>query len=461
MQRSLVLPRDSRHLKELTALSLAALAIIAVMVAVVLGIFSWRLGLLVALSPLLAVIPQGSLGYVLIDAWSLDALSLVFHPLVSTSTMALGFWAVYLVAQRGHNGKLPALRWNFLHLLLVAFFGYLSLSYWLTTGSFDPTILYNCVFYFLLLTAMSTLKQIRLFVWVAVAGGFVLTTSGLVQMAIEGLPPGGITGLGANHVQPAFFVLLSLPLLVALAAEQVRPWNLLTALLGALFLVVILASFSRGVIAGLVVGLLLWMAWRRHRIALAALVILAGLVLLVGARSGNIAVLERISPLLESSQELNQFSNGRVVLLSAAWNMFQTSPITGMGYQSYKALWASYAPPEHFGYLATPLLADERSAHSTYLQIMAELGAVGLALYLVILGLALWNTWRAGEVFRSLGDQRSAHLLTIGVAVSVALFALHGLLDNSGWHDRPFYFFLALAVALRAHAESMAPLEDA
>jgi len=77
--------------------------------------------------------------------------------------------------------------------------------------------------------------------------------------------------------------------------------------------------------------------------------------------------------------------NGRADLWTAAWHDAQAHPLLGSGAGSYEAYWLAHR--------TTPL--QVKNAHSLYLETLAELGVVGLALLVLALGAPLVAAVRA------------------------------------------------------------------
>jgi hypothetical protein len=79
-------------------------------------------------------------------------------------------------------------------------------------------------------------------------------------------------------------------------------------------------------------------------------------------------------------ERLFTFTGGyRVELWTAAWDDFEDHPLLGSGPGTYEEYWNQHRPIPH----------DVRDAHSLYLETLAELGPIGLALLLVALAVPL------------------------------------------------------------------------
>src|SRR5438067_766626 len=95
---------------------------------------------------------------------------------------------------------------------------------------------------------------------------------------------------------------------------------------------------------------------------------------------------------------------GRTSIWTVGWRMVQAHPANGVGVGNYQT--------SAIHYLLEPgaLQCDEfivdtpKVAHNTYLQVLAELGIVGLTLFVAIIGFSLLCILRAARIFERLGD---------------------------------------------------------
>jgi hypothetical protein len=167
---------------------------------------------------------------------------------------------------------------------------------------------------------------------------------------------------------------------------------------------------------------------RRHRVAysatLAACVLVAGIGLLVAA-GGPISLAKRgyhsfnvpapkystISPTVERDldQRLFTFSgNGRAQLWSAAWDEYRSHPLLGSGGGTFQRFWIR-DPKANF---------EVHNAHGLYIETLAELGPIGLALLLIVLALPL---------VAAAHSRRS--MFTAGAAAAYIAFFVHAGVD--------------------------------
>jgi O-antigen ligase len=105
---------------------------------------------------------------------------------------------------------------------------------------------------------------------------------------------------------------------------------------------------------------------------------------------------------------LEPSANGRIDQWHVAWRGFQAEPVAGTGAGTYALLWDRYRPYD----------AQVEDGHSLYLEVLGELGVVGLVLVLspvlAILGAFAW---------RARGPDRAAGAALLGAGVAWAVHA--------------------------------------
>jgi O-antigen ligase len=108
---------------------------------------------------------------------------------------------------------------------------------------------------------------------------------------------------------------------------------------------------------------------------------------------------------------LSKSGNGRWQLWQAAWKEFKSKPVNGHGAGSYQAWWARHGTLPGF----------IQDAHSLYLQVLGELGIIGLVLLVgaFLAGLAA----AARRLLRAEGEQRIVLAASSSVFVAFAVAA--------------------------------------
>ncbi len=229
------------------------------------------------------------------------------------------------------------------------------------------------------------------------------------------------------------------------------PMRWLLGSCAALFVGAILLTGSRGALVGLAVvvvgSLILGGPLRRTMLALA----LGLTAVAVGwyAFAAPAQMKERIAD--------PGGGTGRLDLWMLGGRVVEDHPITGVGAGNFRVVEPRYfsetinLPNSEF-YVDTPIVV-----HSTYLEVLTELGVVGFFLFAAIIVGSLVLTWRAAQEFSRIDP--ALELWTRGLLVGVL-----GLLTAFGFisapYDKQMWLLLALGVALYSLSRSLATARD-
>ena len=394
--------------------------------------------------------------YVVFDGFSHGMLDARLTPLASLTLLATAA-ALALALFAGCGRRLltpPGARTT--GIILLAFVSYTALSAVLGGGVFDLGFVKNAMLFAAIVALTDTPRRLDALLLTAAGAGMAQAGLGIGQVIVtQGVPSSGVTGLLPNHVQYAMYLLLSILALAPFVhrAHGVRRLALLAA--EALMITMLVASLARGVLAVSIVCAAVWLlaSLRSRRSRLLAGAGMAATASAALMASDRLRTLLQVPAALGDPERLDALLSGRLPLLLAAWNMWLAHPLTGVGYGRYPLMWAEYAPTE-IGRRSIRELAF--AAHSTYLQIAAEMGAIGLGLYLALIGSGLRDGLRARSSMARRGD-RVGVLAATAILVALLAIALHGILDNTGWHDRVLYVLLAASVVVRTHTADDGP----
>ncbi|HXV58919.1 MAG TPA: O-antigen ligase family protein [Gaiellaceae bacterium] len=210
--------------------------------------------------------------------------------------------------------------------------------------------------------------------------------------------------------QLAGFVVLFVPLSVGLyAVFESRLARAACVLLGLLAVPAALVTYSRGVLVALV-ALVLVLARSRKAWPLVAAAVVLVVVLAPAAWQDRVASV--------SSLDRPEIAT-RLDFWSAAWSMFQSSPVVGVGLNNFDV---AYVELERTGrsFLPGTGLAPPESAHNLYLNTLAEQGLLGVA----ALALLILAAGRMVLALRRSADPRmrgfGLGLLGAGIALLVS-----------------------------------------
>jgi len=227
--------------------------------------------------------------------------------------------------------------------------------------------------------------------------------------------------VGGSNVLGAFLA-VSIPIvyfLIVNSKGRDRIWWILSLIL---ILIALVLTKSRGAWVAVIIGLIV-MKWD----------LVASLIGRVWTSKLRVFITIPVSVLLLSAllfglYNLNPDSaSGRLFIWSVTWDMISDHLWTGVGYGNFGLNWLEYQG----SYLANPdasfnhLAANLTSAHSQYLNILAETGVIGLSLFLGFIFSIYSGLIKRAK--RSDPEQRQ-RILTIGAALTI-LFT-HALIDD-------------------------------
>jgi len=301
---------------------------------------------------------------------------------------------------------------------------------------------------------------LRRVIWVLIlAGAFMGSLS--VWQYVTGTFQNPYWGFAIAHVQniagassgyriagpigdPNFYaqiMLVIIPLAFNRMLEEKQPALRFLALYATLVaLMTVIFTFSRG--AFLAVGLMTAIMFYFHPPKINELLFMLVLLLAVfpfvpKEYTDRLVTLNAVSSDVRSEVSLR----GRTSEYMAAWMMFIDHPILGVGVGNYNAYYLDYSRK-----IGLDPRAENRSAHSLYLETAAELGLVGLGVLALILTAAFRSIFGAFRTLRNAGEYVYSELiLSLGVGlagyVTAAIFI----------HDAfPRYFWLLVGLALTA-----------
>lgn len=251
-----------------------------------------------------------------------------------------------------------------------------------------------------------------------------------------------LTAVAWNPDYLAQWLVLVLPLVVALALVEGPRWSRDLAALGAaLGATALLFTFQRAAYLAVLValGVLALLVWRIRpaRAGWAtALVALAGLVVLAGAGLDAFVLHGRVAARLGQLAD----DRNRLRLWDAALRMALDHPLLGVGTGRYPFFFQEYTGPElrrGFPFWGT--------AHSMYLHLLAEQGLLGLASFLGFFG-AVW----AGALRRVGRLPRDRAVLVSGLVAALSGWLVYGLVQFTFRVNALVYLVCILTGALAA-----------
>lgn len=336
--------------------------------------------------------------------------------------LALGWLAVLTTRHEAKRDFLVVHPW--MSTVIGLFLGWaLISSSWATNSSvaigISLRLALNAILFLIVFTAISNRRQLMVVTGAFVAGAATATAYGLVNFDPEAYA-GRLTGYGLDPNELASILVAGIALSGALAINLKHSPGLRLATLGAggFCLLGIFLTVSRGGVLALSVALIAALffsgRWRIH-------VVVAGVVLAATTFVYFTAVAppearERIS---SSTQGERRVPDGRLTIWAVGWRMAQANPVVGVGAGNFRDVSKYYLLQPGVLMRSDQILLEEpQVAHNTYLEVLAELGIVGLSLFLTIIGFSLVSSLRAARNFRIRGDPGS-EALARGFAIAL------------------------------------------
>ena len=430
------------------------------------------IGLVAAYSPKYAVLGVLGLGLVVLMFTSLTlglaAFTLVtfFNTLPSGSSLEfakpIGFilTLAWLGALAQHRRGMPILSSDHpvLTYLLVAFIAWCGVSSaWAedvgnVTSSLVRLVL-AVIFFLLVHSTIQTPRDLRILAWAFVIGTALSAVYGFAfGIEDEGRFVGGSGDANFMASVLVTSIILAGFMLAATASKSAR--FILLAFI-ALDFVALVRTQSRGGLVALAVALVtscvLAGRLRSRAIAVSMVVVALGL--------GYYAVLAPAELRSRASNISASGSAGRTDLWAVAWQIAQVHPVRGVGLDNFQTVESRYVT-RTFNILDVRRFRSlDLVTHNTYLQVLAELGIIGLGLFVAVIFSSVALAVRALRVLASQRD-RATDAIARGITAGVV-----GLLTTyiflSGLYEKQLWLLLGLLAAIPTTAAAQSAWQHA
>jgi probable O-glycosylation ligase (exosortase A-associated) len=307
----------------------------------------------------------------------------------------------------------------------------------------------------------SRLRMHAMLVAIALGLGFHGGVEGLKTIASGGGHK--IVGLAgskmADNNQFGVAIVMVLPILLYLYQYSKQRFVRLGFLgLGALTLVAIVGSASRGAfVATAVVAFAMILTGRRKGMALLAVVVGLGLVVLLGTD----AWFERMGSIGEAGSD-SSFMN-RVEAWNIATALALRSPLVGMGFHAAQVpdVWFSVRPADGLlsAYVPPIPAVGGLAAHSIFFEVLGDMGFIGLGIFVLI----MFNAFATARAIKSMAKKKGPALLWAydmadALRLACMAFAIGGLAVSLAYFET-YYVIVMLLEMLRliVKAELAAP----
>jgi len=149
---------------------------------------------------------------------------------------------------------------------------------------------------------------------------------------------------------------------------------------------------------------------------------------------------------------VDESAMGRIYAWMAAWGMALENPFTGVGINNFYLNYYLFSP--HWD-------GKNHAVHSTWFQILAETGFVGLGLLITLISMTFKRLWRTEVDSRALPINERNVIATCndGIFAGLVAFCVAGTFLTQGF-TWPLYILLSMTVALAKILSERLAVED-
>jgi putative inorganic carbon (hco3(-)) transporter len=209
-----------------------------------------------------------------------------------------------------------------------------------------------------------------------------------------------------------------------------------------------IGTYERSALVGLVIlGLYMWMR-SKHKVALGAVVLIGSIVIIYTTSSAWNARVETIGNFEQESSALT-----RILVWRWTLDFVATHPFGG-GFQSFVINHIEFPSVE-----GRPAIIEfGRAFHSVYFEMLGEHGYFGLAMFLLIAGITLFNLRRVAKQARAYAELAWVTSLSDALQSGLVVFLACGAFVGIGFQPM-FWYFVAMSISLNAYMWRVERLE--
>lgn len=260
-------------------------------------------------------------------------------------------------------------------------------------------------------------KALRGVLWVMLISGIFLSSFSVYQYATSSFSNnyGGFAQSGLNQIvgaidefrvggpvgDPNFFAQIVVVLVPISFERYLHEKKNLLKLLALLSLVLsvlsVILSYSRGGFLAMALVFIVLVFMYPPRIYYVPVIIISILIFTLFLPPSYLDRIITLGDLVKPSNTLiaeDLSYRGRLSENLAAWDMFRTHPLLGVGLNSYSYLFQQYSQNQGIA-----LVAGERQPHNLYLEVAAETGVVGFSLFALLIGFTFRTIYLARRKF--------------------------------------------------------------
>ena len=301
------------------------------------------------------------------------------------------------------------------------------------------------IFCFMMTHVITRLKDLDKLTWLFVIGALILGLQayGTPRRAFQG---GRLETVGggdfASSNALAAYLAAALPIIGTKFMRTAWRGKLLCAVSGVFAVNAIVLCRSRGALLGMfgAGASMIFFTSSRNRPKLLAALLLAGAGML---QLADPQFIERSFSIGAASEERDASAHSRIEIWKGGLRMAKDHPL-GVGPGNFNANIGRYVPAE-----------AGMSPHSTYIQCIAELGFLGMFLFLIFVGNAVWMIWKMIPQIKQLPEdqQPDFHWALCGFGAGLVAYLTYGLFGHLMYLEA-FWWYLMFPVCLQRAVEN-------
>lgn len=306
--------------------------------------------------------------------------------------------------------------------------------------------------YFLFAYIIKTKKHVKIIVWALLICGFICAFYGIIQLKTNtGMYDRGIRRVVSFFNNPNAFgnsLVLLIPFTLAMFfSKKSAATKIIILIIMAFLFAGIVISYSRGATVGFVFAVFLFVMkfFRKEKkiIALFAAMFFVLLAIYFFPARQKYTLWARVRTVFraESAEELD---SGRAETTKAGMIMMMKNPLLGVGLGNFTNEYINLAGSSNDIKIVSK---HAMVAHNLYAEIGSQLGAVALALYLMIIFSGLKNLQYCKEIFLK-NKEKWLFTIVIALEVTIYVFIIYGFM-GSGLTNKVFWIILSLSVGLK------------
>jgi putative inorganic carbon (hco3(-)) transporter len=256
----------------------------------------------------------------------------------------------------------------------------------------------------------------------------------------------GSTSLDPSELSAALTAGLALSVGVFVLYRESPPIRVLAVITAIFALTAIWLTGSRGglvaLAAALIAAVILSGRWRAPVVAVAGA--FAALTFFYFATVAPTEIRERITAPTQGQERIEE---GRTTIWQVAWRAFEANPVEGVGTGNFPIVSREYLLEPGVLARSDEIIGETpKVVHNIYLEVAAEMGAVGFVLFILVLGAGVGSMFVAARGFGRAGDARMQAVCVCLMVGVIGILAADMFVSDQ--YSKQLWLLLALGPAV-------------